>query len=61
VNIPKKGHEGKQEIDGIEEELPCINITRFNGSGLIRRFFKRHRIRKRTVGKIRNAFDRQKH
>jgi hypothetical protein len=46
VTIPKKGHEGKQETDRIDDEFTGKNIARFSGNGLIRRFFKGHRVKK---------------
>ena len=52
-NISKKNHKSKKEINRIEEEFTGKNLTRFGGSGLIRRFFKRHQIKEKIEQRIR--------
>jgi hypothetical protein len=51
-NISKKSHKSKKEIHRIEEEFTGKNLTRFGGSGLIRRFFKRHQIKEQIEKRI---------
>lgn len=51
-NISEKDYKSKQENNKIEEEFSGKNLTRFGGSGLIRRFIKRHRIRKELDNRI---------
>ena len=50
--IPQKYHKNKQRIKGIKEEFTGKNLTRFGGSGPIRRFFKRHRIQGQIENRI---------
>ena len=52
-NISQKNHESKKEIHRIEEEFTGKNLTRFGGSGLIRRFFRRLKISKVLDNRIR--------
>jgi hypothetical protein len=51
-NISQKNHKSKKDINSIEEEFTGKNLTRFGGSGLIRRFFKRHKIKKELNSRI---------
>jgi hypothetical protein len=51
-DISQKSHESKKEVKRIEEEFTGKNLTRFGGSGLIRRFFKRHRIKEQVDRKV---------
>ena len=43
--ISQKNHKSKQENNNIIEEFTGKNLTRFGGSGLIRKFFKNHKIK----------------
>lgn len=51
-NISQKDQKNKIENNKVEEEFSGKNLTRFGGSGLIRRFIKRHRIRKELDNRI---------
>jgi hypothetical protein len=42
--ISQKPAKGKEQIGQIREEFSDRNLTRFGGSGLVRRFFRRHKI-----------------
>lgn len=42
--ISQKGTKNKGQITKIEEQFTGRNLTRFGGSGLIRRFFEHHKI-----------------
>ena len=42
--ISQKDRESKGKIDQVKEEFKGNNLTHFGGSGLIRGFFKRHKI-----------------
>jgi len=44
-SILQKAGNGNEEIKRVKEEFTGNNLTRFGGSGLIRRFFNRHTIR----------------
>jgi len=45
-NISQKSGPGKQKMEHVSEEFTGKDLTRFGGVGLIRRFFKRHGIKK---------------
>ena len=51
-NISQKNNQCKQINHGIKEEFSGKNLTRFGGSGLIRRFFKHHRIKEQIENRI---------
>lgn len=44
-SIHQKAANNNCQADGVKEEFTGKNLTRFGGSGLIRRFFKRHKIK----------------
>lgn len=44
-NISEKREINNRKVEKITEEFSGKNITRFGGAGLIRRFFKRHKIK----------------
>lgn len=44
-NISQKGRINNQKIEVVKEEFSGKNLTRFGGTGLIRRFFNRHSIK----------------
>ena len=50
--IAQKTDEGNRQSCQVKEEFSGKNLTRFGGSGLIRRFFKRHKIRKELDNRI---------
>jgi hypothetical protein len=52
TNIPPQNNKGKQFNGIIKEEFSGRNLTRFGGSGLIRRFFKRHRIKEEIENRV---------
>ncbi len=58
-NIPQKYDKNKQRIKGVKEEFTGKNLTRFGGSGLIRRFFERHRVKEQINTRV-NVADRRK-
>ena len=51
-NISQKNNQCKQINNGIKEEFSGKNFTRFGGSGLIRRYFQRHRIKEQFENRI---------
>ena len=51
-NIPQQNDKGNQINRVIKEEFSGKNLTRFGGSGLIRRFFKRYRIKQQIDKRI---------
>ena len=51
-NIPQKHNKSNQRIDPIAEQFSGKNLTRFGGSGLIRRFFENHRIKERIENSV---------
>jgi hypothetical protein len=51
-NISQKNDKSNQHINRIKEEFTGKNLTRFGGSGLIRRFFKRHQIKEQVEQQI---------
>ena len=51
-NIPQQNNKGNQFNNIIKEEFSGKNLTRFGGSGLIRRFFKRHRIKEQIENRV---------
>jgi hypothetical protein len=51
-NIPQKNDKCNQSNNVIKEEFSGKNLTRFGGSGLIRRFFKRHRIKEQIENRV---------
>jgi hypothetical protein len=55
-NIPQKNIKCKQSKKIIKEEFSGKNLTRFGGSGLIRRFFKRHRIKEQIENRVKRDF-----
>jgi len=51
--VAQKSANGKPEISWVKEEFTGRNLTRFGGSGLIRRFFHAQKIRQRLDRHIR--------
>ena len=51
-NITEKHEKSKKTIKHVKEEFTGKNMTRFGGTGLIRRFFKRYRIRQQIEQRI---------
>lgn len=51
-NISQKRGIGNQKIKEVFEQFTGSNLTRFGGTGLIRRFFKRHRIQERIEERV---------
>lgn len=51
-NISQKNNQCKKINSEIKEEFSGKNLTRFGGSGLIRRFFKRHRIKEQMKNRV---------
>ncbi|HWP93444.1 MAG TPA: transposase, partial [Thermodesulfobacteriota bacterium] len=51
-NISQKRGTGNQKIKEVFEQFTGSNLTRFGGTGLIRRFFKRHRIQERIEERV---------
>jgi hypothetical protein len=51
-NISQKPQKNNQHFYQIKEEFTGKNLTRFGGSGLIRRFFRRHKINKELNNRI---------
>jgi hypothetical protein len=54
-NISQKNDKGNQFNKIIQEEFSGKNLTRFGGSGLIRRFIKRHRIKEQIENRVKVA------
>ena len=44
-SISQKDGPGNQKMEQVTEEFTGKNLTRFDGAGLIRRFFNRHGIK----------------
>jgi hypothetical protein len=51
-SILQKGHNNNKETAHVREEFTGHNLTRFGGSGLIRRFFRRHKIAQLLDSKV---------
>jgi hypothetical protein len=51
-NIPQQNNKGKQFNSIVKEEFSGKNLTRFGGSGVIRRFFERHRIKEQIENRV---------
>ena len=51
-NIKQKNSKDNKQTIQIREEFTGKNLTRFGGSGLIRRFFKKHRIREQLDNEL---------
>jgi hypothetical protein len=51
-NISKKHDKSNKTFNHVKEEFTGKNLTRFGGSGLIRRFFKRYRIKHQIENRI---------
>ena len=51
-NISEKHDKSNKTINHVKEEFTGKNLTRFGGSGLIRRFFKRYRIRQQIENRV---------
>jgi hypothetical protein len=51
-NISKKHDKSDKAFNRVREEFTGKNLTRFGGSGLIRRFFERHRIKYQIENRI---------
>ncbi|MBW2023364.1 MAG: hypothetical protein JRI51_11020, partial [Deltaproteobacteria bacterium] len=51
-SISQKATKSKGQMVRIEEQFTGRNLTRFGGAGLIKRFFKRHRIEQMLDKKI---------
>jgi hypothetical protein len=55
-NIPQKGQVDKcKKIANVKEEFTGKNLTRFGGGGLIRKFFKRHHLKKKIEQQVQIA------
>jgi len=51
-NISEKHGKSNKTMNRVKEEFTGKNLTRFGGSGLIRRFFKRYRIRQQIDNRV---------
>jgi len=51
-NISEKHDKSNKTINHVKEEFTGKNLTRFGGSGLIRRFFKHYRIRQQIENRV---------
>ncbi|MFQ5868070.1 MAG: IS1380 family transposase [bacterium] len=51
-NISQKGQKHNQKVETVVEEFTGKNLTRFGGTGLIRRFLFRHKIEKRLQERV---------
>jgi len=51
-NISQKRENYNQQINDVREQFTGKNLTRFGGSGLIRRFFKRYRIKEQIDHRV---------
>jgi len=51
-NISEKYSKSNKTINHVKEEFTGKNLTRFGGSGLIRRFFKRHGIKQQIENRV---------
>ena len=51
-NISEKNNKSNPALKQVNEEFTGKNLTRFGGSGLIRRFFQRYRIRQQIENRI---------
>jgi hypothetical protein len=59
-NIPPKDQVGKcKKIESVKEEFTGKNLTSFGGAGLIRKFFKRHHLKKKIEQQVQIAGRRQ--
>jgi hypothetical protein len=59
-NIPQKGQvDNCKKIGTVKEEFTGKNLTSFGGAGLIRKFFKRHHLKKKIEQQVRIAGRRQ--
>ena len=59
-NIPPKGPVDKcKKIEAVKEEFTGKNLTSFGGAGLIRKFFKRHHLKKKREQQVQIAGRRQ--
>jgi hypothetical protein len=55
-NIPQKGQVGNcKKIETVKEEFTGKNLTSFGGAGLIRKFFKRHHLKKKIEQQVQIA------
>jgi len=50
--IPEKSEKSNQHFCKVKEQFTGRNLTRFGGSGLIRRFFKRHQIKEKVEQRV---------
>ncbi len=51
-NISQKGNNSNHQNKQVKEKFTGKNLTRFGGSGLIRRYFKRHRIKEELDNRV---------
>jgi len=51
-NIPQRSENDNHHIRQVREEFTGKNLTRFGGSGLIRRFFSRHKIKEGLTSRV---------
>lgn len=51
-SIRQKAANNNPQADGVNEEFTGKNLTRFGGSGLIRRFLRRHKIKELLDSKV---------
>jgi len=59
-NIPQKSQvDNRKEIANVKEEFTGKNLTSFGGAGLIRKFFKRHNLKKKIEQQVQIAGRRQ--
>jgi hypothetical protein len=52
TNIHQKSDKDNEHFCQVKEEFTGKNLTRFGGAGLIRRFFKRHKIREELDNRV---------
>ena len=59
-NIPPNGQvDNCKKIEIVKEDFTGKNLTSFGGAGLIRRFFKRHHLKKKIEQQVQIAGRRQ--
>lgn len=51
-SIHQKAADGKYQVDAVREEFTGKNLTRFGGSGLIRRFLRAHKIKEMFESRV---------
>ena len=58
-NISEKENKSNNDLNRVKEQFTCKNLTGFGGSGLIRRFFHRYRIKQHLDNRIKVEFRRK--